>query len=310
MKTALKFLTIFYFFALILFACSSGNDNGDQPMEPTEKQTIYESNLFTMYLPKNVNEVKGVIFFLTGGSGDSRPWVRGDVTSPPEAVLGRQQIVQIMESYNLVLIGNESSHYSEASPYQSMLSALQAFANASDHPELAFAPLLPFGYSTGGRAALNFAFNYPERTVGVYVYKGDISNISDQSWEIIRNIPTFLHMGELDTNVGSTIPYQFGLNREEGALWGAGIEKGVAHEFNPPFEFITDWMKASAISRIPNSITSNSTPVLKEIMKESGWLGDHDTFNIMTYNEFQGDLGSASWLYNEETAEGWKSIFE
>lgn len=215
-----------------------------------------------------------------------------------------------METYGFAFIGNDSSHYSDTFPYQTMLSVLEEFAIASDHPELAKAPLLPFGYSNGGHNALNFAFNYPERTIGVYSYKGDIYSFSDQNWETIRNVPAFLHMGELDTNVGSSIPYQFGSNREEGAIWGGGIEKGVAHEFDPPMAFMTTWMEGLVISRIPSTNTSGIAPVLKEISEQSGWLGDLNTFEIMPYTEFQGDPGLASWFYNEETSQKWRSIFQ
>ena len=276
-----------------------------------EKPSIYERDPFTMYLPPEIEEVRGVLFFLTG-SGDSRPWIRGDLTNSFEAFAARELIVEIMETHGLAFMGNDNSHYADFFPDQTMLSALEDFAVASDHPELAHAPLLPFGYSVGGRRALSFAFLYPERTIGVYSYKGVIYNFSDENWETIRNIPVFLHMGELDTEVGSSIPIppQFGSNREEGALWAAGIEKGVAHEFIPPMDFMTTWMEGLIITRIPDLVTPGTIPVLNGIVEESGWSGDLNTFEIKPYAEFQGDPASASWLPNEETSQGWRSIFQ
>jgi pimeloyl-ACP methyl ester carboxylesterase len=276
-----------------------------------KKPSIYERDPFTMYLPPEIEEVRGVLFFLTGG-GDSRPWIRGDLTNDFEAFAARELIVEIMETYGLAFIGNDNSHYADFFPDQAMLSVLDDFAAASDHPEVALAPLLPFGYSVGGRRAVNFAFNYPDRTIGVYSYKGVIYSFSDEDWEVIRNIPVFLHMGELDTEVGISdpIPPQFGLNRAEGALWAAGIEKGVAHEFNPPMAFMTTWMEELIISRIPALVTPGTIPVLNVIDEESGWLGDLNTFEIEPYAEFQGDdPASASWLPNDETAQGWQTIF-
>jgi len=322
MKTTHKFLLV-SFFALVFATCSSGGDDNqitetnnhppeinNQPPQTDNKLPIYESDPFTMFLLPETEEVRGVIFFLTGGSGDGRPWVRGDLSNIPEAALGRQEIEQLMETHGLAFIGNDSSHYSDASPYQDMLVALEVFASLSDHPELAWAPILPFGYSNGGRTALNFAFSHPERTIGVYSYKGDIYLFSEQNWEAVRDVPTFLHMGELDTNVGSSIPYQFGPNREEGALWGVGIEKGVAHEFDLPMDFLTTWMKGLLISRIPNTQTPGTIPVLNVIAEQTGWLGDLDTFEIMPYTEFQGDPVLASWFYDEETSQEWRLIFQ
>lgn len=314
MKTTYKLILI-PLFALIFSACSNGGDDSqpsetiNQPPETINTRSIYESDPFTMFLPPETEEVRGVIFFLTGGSGDGRPWIRGDLSNIPEAALGRKQIEQLMKTYGLAFIGNDNSHYSETSTHQTMLTALEEFAVASDHPELAEAPLLPFGYSNGGHAAVNFAFYQPERTIGVYSYKGDIL-FSDQQWEKIRNVPTFLHIGENDTNVGNSIPYQFGLNREAGALWGAGIEKGVAHEFELPMDFLITWMKGLLISRIPNMNTPGTTPVLNVLAEQEGWLGDLNTFEIMPYAEFQGDPGLASWLYNEETSQEWRAVFQ
>jgi hypothetical protein len=276
-----------------------------------EKPSIYESDPFTMYLPPEIEEVRGVIFFLTA-SFDSRPWIRGDPNNPFEALAARELIIEIMKTYDLAFIGNDNSHYADFFPDQAMLSALEDFAVASDHPELAHAPLLPFGYSVGGGRAVNFAFHYPERTIGVYSYKGVIYNFSDEDWESIRKIPVFLHMGEFDTQTGSLIPIpeQFGSNRDEGALWAAGIEKGVAHEFQLPMAFITTWMEGLIISRIPDEVTPGTVPVLNDIQENSGWSGDLNTFEIKPYAQFQGDPASASWLPNEETAQGWRAIFQ
>jgi pimeloyl-ACP methyl ester carboxylesterase len=275
------------------------------------EKSIYERDPFTMYLPPEIEEVRGVLFFLTGGGGDGRPWIRGDLDDF-EAAAGRQLIAEIMETYGLAFIGNDNSHYADFFPYQTMLSALEDFADASGHTELADAPLLPFGYSVGGRAAINFAFIYPERTIGAYSYKGVIYQFSDQDWETISNIPVFLHMGELDTEVGSSVPIpeQFEPNRNAGALWAAGIENGVGHEFAPPMEFMTNWMEELIIARIPDMMTPGSIPVLNIIAEESGWLGDLNTFEIMPYAEFQGDPGAASWFPSEETAQAWRTIFE
>ncbi len=277
-----------------------------------EKPSIYERDPFTIYVPPRIEEVRGVLLFLTGGGGDGRPWIRGDITDSFEASAARQLIIEFIEIYSLAFMGNDAAHYADFFPHQTLLSALEDFAVASDHPELAHAPLLPIGYSVGGRFAVNLAFLHPERTIGVYSYKGVIYNLSDQDWESIRKIPVFLHMGEFDTEVGSTIPIpeQFAPNREEGALWAAGIEKGVGHEFEPPMEFITTWMEGLIISRIPDVMTPGTIPVLNVIAEESGWLGDLNTFEIKPYAEFQGDPASTSWLPNEETSQGWRSIFQ
>ena len=276
-----------------------------------KKPSIYERDPFTMYLPPEIEEVKGVLFFLTA-TFDSRPWIRGDPASTFEALAARTLIEELMNTYGLAFIGNDYSHYADFFPNEAMLSALEDFAVASEHPELANAPVLPFGYSVGGGRAVNFSFSYPERTIGVYSYKGVIYNFTDENWETIRNIPVFLHMGELDTQTGSLIPIpkQFAPNRKAGALWAAGIEKGVAHEFKLPMVFITTWMEGLIISRIPDMVSPDTIPLLNVVAEESGWLGDLNTFDIKPYAEFQSDPASASWLSNEETAQGWRSIFQ
>ena len=276
-----------------------------------KKPSIYERDPFTMYLPPDIEEVRGVFFFLTADF-DSRPWIRGDITNSFEATAARVLIEELMKTYGFAFIGNDHSHYADFFPNEAMISALEDFAVASDHPELARAPILPFGYSVGGGRVINFSFSYPERIIGAYSYKGVIYNFSDQNWETLRSIPVFLHMGENDTQTGSLIPIpeQFGPNRKEGALWAAGVEKGVAHEFNLPIVFMTTWMEGLIISRIPVTVPPGTTPVLNVIAEESGWLGDLISLEIKPYAEFQGDPALSSWLPNEETANAWRTKFK
>ena len=234
------------------------------------QKSIYETDPFTMYLPPEIDKVTGVLFFLTGGSGDSRPWVRGDLTNDFEATASRELITEIMLAHNMAFIGNDNTHYSNQNSNESMLLALEDFAMASGRPELAQAPILPFGYSAGGSRAISFALTYPDRSIGIYAYKPVTSNFQDHDWEKIRNIPAFLHFGELDDVVGGTIPDQFSPNRKVGAIWATGIEKGVGHEFDPPAEFMTTWMEEMVISRIPEVVTPGTLPTLNMIAEQAG----------------------------------------
>lgn len=274
------------------------------------QKSVYESDPFTMYLPPEIDKVNGVLFFLTGGEGDGRPWVRGDLTNDFEATASRDLIIEIMLAHGMAFIGNDNTHYSNQNSNEAMLSALEDFALASGRPELVQAPILPFGYSAGGGRSISFAITYPERTIGIYAYKPVTGNFQDQDWEKLRDIPTFVHFGELDSDVGGTIPEQFGPNREAGAIWAAGIEKGVGHEFDPPTEFMITWMEEMVISRIPDVVTPGTIPALNMITEQSGWIGDLNTFEISSHAEFQGDLGTTSWFLSEETALDWRTLFQ
>ncbi|NNE77914.1 MAG: hypothetical protein HKN31_12685, partial [Pricia sp.] len=94
MKTAPRFLLI-VLLTLFFAACSSGGDDNQPPEgnnqnpDPVDKPSIYENDPFTMFLLPDTEEVKGVLFFLTGGNGDGRPWVRGQVANDPEATAAR-----------------------------------------------------------------------------------------------------------------------------------------------------------------------------------------------------------------------------
>lgn len=76
---------------------------------------------------------------------------------------------------------------------EKLAQALADLAKASNHPELAEAPLMPIGHSAASIAPSNILHWKPERCLGAITYKGAHAIATDRDTAPVRGIPT-LHV--------------------------------------------------------------------------------------------------------------------
>ena len=112
---------------------------------------------------------------------------------------------------------------------QALLDALTRFANRSQHPEIANAPLFLWGMSAGGQFNYEFMAWKPERVAAFVVNKGGIYYSALVS-SAARDVPGILFVGGKDLEFRTnTIVGLFAVNRRGGALWALAEEPAAAH---------------------------------------------------------------------------------
>ena len=157
----------------------------------------YDKAEFRLWYPDNARFLRAVLVLVPGSNADGRPDV-GDRFW--QAFASRNDVVLIGcrftdKPHDEAFIENYANAAQGSG--QALLDALTAFSRRSDHPELANAPLLLWGMSTGGEFNYEFTAWKPERVVAFVVNKGGIY-FSALLPEAARHVPGLLFVGEED----------------------------------------------------------------------------------------------------------------
>lgn len=268
-----------------------------------------------LYLPPEVTDFTGLIWFLPGAGGDTIPFVRGlDVEGAPAAVVRdlRERTLDLLERHEMAWMGNirfplQQGTSRNRDMYLEILEVVEQIADESGHPELAQVPLLLIGYSEGGCHANAFNKLFSSRVVGVLTMKGGCHDqVVD---EPALSTPAYLFIGEFDTESrANNLTNLFEFNRAQGAPWALAIEPGTEHGFVADNRLLINWMDAVLSHRLPETVTPGIEPALPPIDETSGWLGNRTTLSISEYACYDGDPLTASWFPDEQTAHDWQAM--
>lgn len=265
----------------------------------------------TLWLPDNLEIIRGVVVFTGGQSGNGS----GDTRSLADDRFWQR----FSESTGFGIVGTQfTGSYTDASsgPGQALLDSLQAFGDKTSHPELANAPLLLEGFSNGGFFSYTFASWKPERVIAFCLNKSGFADAPLTA--AFLAVPGLLIWGSEEPNAGvpTVIHSLVQRGRMKHALWaelkdwGAEHEEGGAEHIFPPF------FAEMIAARYPSGRDPKSGEVpLLALDEASGWLGDHgdDSVNsnlptIAAYAAYGGDASAASWLPSEGMATLWRGF--
>lgn len=188
-----------------------------------------------------------------------------------------------------------------------LLAVLQRLGEQSAHPELKDAPLLLWGGSAGAGFGTTFAELYPGRTVAFIRYHAHLRGYSP-NMHVLKGIPALLIAGAKDETAGTDDAERFWKNgRSAGAPWTLAVEPGATHRDDQTLvssqQLIIPWIAAVLRQRLrPGSVQ------LRPVTEESGWLGNNHKTETAPYATFPGPPREASWLPDEETARGWRTV--
>lgn len=152
-----------------------------------------------------------------------------------------------------------------AGPGRTLFTALNQFADASSHPELAHSNVLLFGFSAAGVLAATTANYKPQRVLGVVAYDAGAAPQQIDSVDPVQaalGIPFLIISNDEDPTAGTTRPRTF-FNRgwKKGAPWAWGVQHGVAHccalSTKP---LILPWISAVVTERAGSSNELNPVP--------------------------------------------------
>lgn len=206
-------------------AVAEGSNTHDIPMA---LQFLYETPDFAVYLPPAGSAVRGVILGL--GGQDTRGFATGVFDSPNPLInesqrLTRQGFLGLANTHGLAITGSVPLTDGSASDAR-VLAALDAVALASDRPELAQAPLVIRGISSGAPESYGFTLRQPDRVVGfAVIIAADLSLVTSAA---AQRLPGYVLLAELDAVVDNeALTSFFVANRAQGALWSFAVEPGL-----------------------------------------------------------------------------------
>jgi len=285
------------------------------------------NEVFKVWIPAKVKQVRAVI---------TVPIYSTDKAIYFSEELGYRQFAEKMGFALMAYrIFNEDSDKTRDEATKEMLAALASIAQTSEHPELAYASLIPTGLSWGGRCAMAIALSVPERTIGFVPLHCTLTfkEISESSHkEAFFKVPGLCETVEFEqyydkkrsayeaTDTGLAVHACNAL----GALHASYIFPGSKHTDVKNHEFIWQWITAVTGKRLPSPLKFDQAPELKLIPRESGWIGTYDyeyqwdaekkwehfqlkSVTIAPFAEFKGDTATANWLPDEALAKAWKA---
>lgn len=273
---------------------------------------LYELSDYLVYLPPQVTTYRGVFVVMFGGTVDTRPLLRGDLSYyqafpfSGDVAGYRLRMLDFARNHGFAVVGAAFGAQARgAEAYASLMNAVNTAGGQAGHVELASAPFILHGHSATACFAYEFAVAHPNRTIGFIAAKSSCT--TDPGAAVA--VPGYFFFGENDPVVSAGVNAQMRLhveqNRARGALWAFAIEPRAGHEQVANQNLLFRWITTLATLRL-----APAGSALQPLSEAAGWLGDHTTFAIATYPSFTGSPNSASWLPTSETAQDWKALVQ
>jgi dienelactone hydrolase len=268
----------------------------------------YEKAEFRLWYPDNAQVLRAVAVLVPGANADGRSDV-GDrfwqdfATRNNVALIGcrftdRPHDEPFIENYANAAQGSG----------QALLDALSAFARRSDHPELANAPLLLWGFSAGGEFNYEFTAWKPERVVAFVVNKGGVY-FSALLPAAARRVPGLLFTGADDLESRKRIiAGLFALNRRGAALWAFAEEPAVGHEVGRSRDLAAIFFDAVLPLRLGAPAAAATAAPLTALDASSGVLGDLTQRTVRSATDGRTPTEPTAWFPSERVARAWQSL--
>ena len=276
-----------------------------QASMPPEKDDDYQSADFRMWIPQNVQTIRGVIV-KQHGCGDPAAATGLDHANDLQwqALATKHQFGLLGSKFTT---GKQYCEYWMIANYGSgaaLIRALNNFAKQSQHPEIERVPWAIWGHSGGADWGIQMMQQYPDRTIAAIAARGGAFFLLGTN-PSIANVPVLFALGEKDrVAVSGTqdLPIQaFKRYRKSAALWTLAIEAKAGHELSDTRLLAIPYFDALITQRLPAQGND-----LQPIDPARGWLGNIDTHQIAPVAKFAGNPLAAAWLPNEETARKWQ----
>ena len=184
-----------------------------------------------------------------------------------------------------------------------LLAILQRLGDQSAHPELKDAPTPPSGGSAGAGFGTTFVGLYPQRAVAFIRYHVHLRGRSPDA-QVLKDIPAPLIAGGKDETAGTEDRADSGSTGGQRACRGHSLSSPVRRiETNRP------WCPARSLSSVGRSRSPSASPTRQHAIaadnEDSGGLG---TNRGCAVRDFSGFERQESWLPDEATARGWRTV--
>ena len=168
-------------------------------------------------------------------------------------------------------------------------------------------PILAFwGHSAGGNVTQNFCSRHPDRVIAAVLMRATFGPGSLTPGK--ADVPMMIFVGKKDrpdwVNV-SLANYEKG--HAQHATWTLALNPNEGHEIGKTQALSSAHIAAAVALRLPAPTFSSEAVKPKRLVKESGWLGDAETYEVASQNMFHGKKKDAVWLLDETTAKEWQA---
>ncbi len=212
--------------------------------------------------------------------------------------------------------GNVSMMPANVAAFEAGLSLL---GTTYSHPELATAPVCTYGFSGGSGFSTYYAAYNPARCIAFAHNKGGSIGDYDPAYlNAAESVPGMLTYGENDSvDKVTAINTVFTTHRANGARWSLICDYGLGHDSQGFGRYLgAAFLDRVIEKRLPRDWVPGSAPTLVPLAEDSGWLGDHTTWqsassSIISFTASAASLATKrtmSWLVDAGMAEAWRSV--
>ncbi|KDN56226.1 hypothetical protein [Flavobacterium seoulense] len=269
-----------------------------------------------LWIPENCKQVKGIVF------GQHNMVEEGML----EHVYFRKTLAEI--GFAEVWVTPVVSWTYEKTKNEDKIieSMFQSLADVSGYKELAFAPVIPIGHSAMASFPWNYAAFNLQRTLSLVSIHGDApqSNLTgsgkpNPDWgnRNIDGIPALFIMGEYEWWEDRIKPAYKYIAKHPESVITLFTDAGHGHfDYSDEMvKYVADYIKKVAQQRLPSKMPLDNLAKLKKINPQSGWLMDKwrkdsvPQFQAASFEKFQGDRKTASWVFDKEMAKATESFY-
>ncbi|MGH7523063.1 MAG: carboxypeptidase regulatory-like domain-containing protein, partial [Gemmatimonadales bacterium] len=273
---------------------------------------VFVSDPTAMYVPAGVGPIRGVIVIVGGPLTNG--FVTGGLIEPNLTLPDVEASLQLLgaslrdlaKSSHVALFGTSTLGMPNATTSDNgIFSVIDSVAALSGHPEMAAAPVLLLGFSSGGPEAAGLVSRNPGRTIGLIERKP--KSVTDLSAPVALAVPTYVILAGLDEDVDNAgVELTVSANRSRGGLWAFAVEPGAHHsEATATLNAATiSWISIALTLRLPSAL---GDPLIA-LDQTSGWLGNQTTLDIAPWASYPGDRTMASWLLSQSAATDWQAL--
>jgi hypothetical protein len=192
------------------------------------------------------------------------------------------------------------------------LKALQALAQQSGHPEVAWLPIVASGYSHVTNFTQALVENVPERLAGIFT--GGVGGMGPMT-AAEKKVPWMHFDGELDgkRDKGATHLATGIADRAGGALFAKAIRWEAPHEWGDVNNLFFPWAYRIILARTRELTAVPTAPVAPVPATEAGgWLVDMPGWGapfpqVAPFAAYAGDRTQAGWVADGFTAHVWRA---
>jgi len=267
-----------------------------------------EEAVFDLWVPGDVQVVKGVIAISSHGSG--------------KPLYEDEALRAIARELDLALFRFVGNPVQRGFWPRSLLSDLFAeFGQEADHPELINAPLFLYGHSNGTGFSSLFTAGASDR---VWAWMSMRPGFTYQVYQPeAAKVPGLVIFGEDDDFLArptvkenlSVVPL---MRRQHDAVWNMVVEPETGHApTDKTWPLVYSFLKHSFKARVPENADPRKGPVslipldTAACYRGQNWdsaNGGYQTLEIAPVDSFTGDTSSASWLLNADYAKDWQAF--